>query len=161
MIKFLTRYLRIVLNTLYDKMFDINGEERYNITEKKDNIEELQSTKEKILYYLKINKVASIRDLSEDINISRDYVKKQLDELVIKGVLDYKKISSLSRAHSKRGLTHCDFIKKYINTRLYYCNKDDLSDWIFSNLPDRLSGHERQTVKMHLKGYGIVIDFNY
>lgn len=87
-----------------------------------------------ILKTIVTHRAITCRELAETLGYTDSGLNKRIRSMVQSGKVQSFRIPRLSRAARNRG----SLFSKYINMRIYYVSKDDLAEWVRSQLPEKV-----------------------
>lgn len=107
-----------------------------------------------IVKSIKKMKVATLKQIQDDLGISLTGISNRVVNLVSKGKIKRKRLTS-----QKTKATKNDVFKKYTNKYLYYIHDDDIRKWIIEKLPATMPSNIRRSITNKLRN-NLGIDFD-
>jgi DNA-binding Lrp family transcriptional regulator len=107
-----------------------------------------------ILKSIKKMKVATLKQIADDLGVSLTAISKRVVNLVSKENIKRKRLTSQKAKATKK-----DVFKKYTNKYLYYAHDDDLREWIIEKIPVNMPSNIRRSITNKLRN-NLGIDFD-
>lgn len=105
-----------------------------------------------IISIIKSKKVATAREIAEQLNATAPSISFRLRNLKKMGQIKCIRIPRLYGRTAKR------FLVGYIGNTLYYISDKEFIEWFYSKLPKNMPKHLRKTITMILNDIGIKVE---